>query len=332
MAYRGRHYAIHEEDDDLPDYMGVDFALGTRGRSKAKKLADGSEAAASSRAASEAPTRAASKARSEKGSTKSHRKQKGGNEDEEAKALLGVTNLDAIKVILRSFRGGNHGGGGKGKGKESKPMRKWKQELAHQYATPAEGETEQQSYARARKHIEGFTRDQVEHIVQELEDQLETQAEQLHILSSKRIVWLKEHLPDTSALWDILTGDPPENDYRDRREVLKDAVVLVAHKWSTPDKPYTVSAKISSMLRKKGGDKSLSEASYVALCRKWVLRNSKRYIKNNLTDQEQAEYAALLGKIKSEVETSGVRELSAQLAFFKGVPHPPKLKKEKKSE
>jgi hypothetical protein len=319
--------------------MGVDFALGKRAKGKGKdKLVDGDGKARPSRApsvASATSTRAASKSRSDTGSSKGHVHHAEVITRELATVIGHLTDPKDIQVLVNAVLQSKHGGNGKGKGekKESKPMRKWKILLADKYATSVAGETEQQRYARARKYIEGLNEDQVNDIVQELEAKLETQAEELHILSSRRIVWLKEHLRDTSALWDILTGDHPENDHRDRMEVLKDAVEFVARKWNKPpDEPYTVSAKISSMLRKKGGDKLLSEASYVALCRKWVLRNSKRFIKNHVSEKDQAEYAALLGKIKSEVETSGVRELSAQLAFFRGVPHPPKQKKEKKSE
>jgi hypothetical protein len=344
MAYRGHHYAIHEEDDFLPDYMGVDFALGKRAKGKGKdKLADGDGKAGPSRApsvASATSTRAASKSRSETGSSKGHGKQKGGDHNTLFKALQGAKSPETMEAVLKAYGMGTHGGGGKGKGekKKSKPMRKWKILLANDYATPVAGETDQQRYARARKYIQGFTEEDIDGIVERLEAKLgaadatpelkmTSTVDTLHKLSSSRIVWLKQHLPDTAKFWDIFTD--PQYKIRGKMAALKTEVVRIAGTWHNAADPkkfgFTVSTKINTMQRKADGDTLLSEKSYEALCRKWVLRNSKRYIKNGggagkpVSEADQAEYTALLGKIKDEVEKSQVRELSAQLAFFQAL-------------
>ena len=330
MAYRGHHYAIHEEDDYLPDYMGVDFALGKRAKGKGK-LADGDAKARPSREASVASTtRAASKSRSETGSSKSHAHHAEGISREVAEALVHLKDAKGIQAIVNALLQSKHGGGGKGKGekKEPKQMRKWKVLLAQDYATPVAGETNQQRYARARKYIQEFTEDEIDGIVEKLETKLGA-VDELHRLSSSRIVWLKRHLPDTANFWDILTDGVPKNEHRGKMAALKAEVVQIASTWDNPADPkkfgFTVSTKINTMQRKADRDTLLSEKSYEALCRKWVLRNSKRYVKNGgragnlVSEADQAEYTAVLGKIKDEVEKSHVRELSAQLAFFQAL-------------
>ena len=337
MAYRGHHYAIHEEDDYLPDYMGVDFALGKRAKGKGE-LADGDAKARPSREASVASTaRAASKSRSETGSSKGHGKQKGGDHSDLVKALEGAKGHATIEAVLKAFGMGAHSGNGKGKGekKESKPMRNWKLELAQKWGKLEHGETGPHLWGRVRKAIDTeWSLEEIDKQKKLLETKLESALSEVHTKSRARKDWLIKNIPKTLYFWSELNAGVEEHDTEDddtaaeaitayMKSLQNKVETLATYFNSMKTGAYTVKQKILSMKRKEGDTEYLTLKSYEVLCQKWVLRNSKRFIKLNFLSAElkpyQDQYLALCEEIHNLVVSHKVRELSAQLSFVQAL-------------